>query len=146
METTQNVSAQLYFKQLPAEDIKFGCNNISGETLSTHEALSTCVNDIDSDKLIENAFQSQLNLSEYYKSPGVFNKMKENYMNKTMEGSATPEPQEVPKTTVPMVPVPQKITDAITSKSTFGSLSTPNMLLIALVVLLIVLGYFFFKR
>ena len=119
METSQNVSAQLYFNQLPTEK----------------------TNDFESDKLIENAFQSQLNLSEYYKSPGVFNKMKELYLDKTMEGSAAPEPELTPTQKIDL-PVPKVI---VPSKSTFGSVDN-NMLLIALVVLLIVLGYFVFIK
>ena len=46
---TQNVSAQLYFKQL---------ENIDGNAQS--------------DASIENTFQKQLDLSEYYKSKNVF--------------------------------------------------------------------------
>jgi hypothetical protein len=120
---TQNVSAQLYFKQLPEDPSagKFGCNE-------TGAVLSTCVNDLQTDAQIENAFQSQLNLSEYYKSPFVFNTMKKDYMDKTMEGSNTPVPQEVngnipppPIPTAPMTTVgPRDFLNKLIQKSTFA--------------------------
>jgi hypothetical protein len=76
---TQNVSAQIYFKQLPLDPNagRYGCDN-------TNNILSTCVNDIDTDAQIENAFQSQFGLSEYYKTPGVFNAIKRDYMDQTL--------------------------------------------------------------
>jgi LPXTG-motif cell wall-anchored protein len=71
---TQNISAQLFNKQLPlAQEATFtGCKR----DLNTNY-LTTCVDYIDSDKNIEDAFQKQLDLSDYYKSVQVFDKMKE---------------------------------------------------------------------
>jgi hypothetical protein len=128
----QSVSAQLYFKQL---------SNQKG--------------DPESDKSIEEAFQKQLDLSEYYKSKYVFDTMKRDYMDKTMEGSDTPSP-EVPisrPTDVPLRPTP-KSTDVGTSrsepqqppaqtgkstfgkagKSTFGSGTTCILILLLLIL------------
>jgi len=151
METSQNVSAQVYFKQLPNDPNagNFGCNN-KGDGI-----LSTCVNDVDTDKNIENAFQDQLDLSEYYKSPEVFDQMKKRYMDPTMENLNADQPQEVPKTVVPMVPVPQKtpvgptdFLDKKISKSTFGGSKSNfgpfnNQMLLILLVLGILFFYFF---
>ena len=85
---TQNVSAQLYFKQLPAS------------------ASETSVNfNVETDAQIETAFQEQLNLSEIYKSPEIFNQIKEKFMNETnldestsikFEQSQVPSPPQVP--------------------------------------------------
>jgi hypothetical protein len=71
---TQNISAQLFNQQLPLaqEAIFTGCKNDMDTNF-----LTTCVDYAQSDKNIENAFQEQLNLSEYYKSKQVFGKMKE---------------------------------------------------------------------
>ena len=57
---TQNVSAQLYYKQLPMDPnsgIYCGTEN---------ELLSTCVSNVVSDANIERAFQEQVLLSEKY--------------------------------------------------------------------------------
>jgi hypothetical protein len=134
---TQNVSAQLYFKQLPEDPSsgKFGCSE-------TGNVLSTCVNDLQTDTQIENAFQSQLNLSEYYKSPFVFNTMKKDYMDQTMEGSNTPVPQEVngnippPPIPTPMM-VPSGPRDFLNKKSTFGNSSNNDMLILFILFIII---------
>jgi len=93
---TQNVSAQLYFKQLPVTD-----NNDSVVT----------------DSQIEEAFQKQLNLSEYYKSPEVFesikkestileNKNDKNDKNDSPEGRwPQPNSQPEPPSVKPVTPV-----------------------------------------
>ena len=122
---TQNVSAQLYNQQLNTDpkDGKYGCDD-------TYPYLSTCVNNKESDNNIENAFQKQLDLSEYYKSPNVFNSMKERYMDKTMETETNAEPPTPPPTPPPKVeqfrPVRQRFTSTPPKKdaSYFGKKST----------------------
>jgi len=82
-DTTQNISAQLFSKELiplTGRATYTGC-----ETDFTTPYLTTCVNNESSDIAVENAFQKQLNLSEYYKSPYVFDTMKRDYMSKTMD-------------------------------------------------------------
>ena len=139
---TQNVSAQVYFKQLPSDPGagQFGCQD-------TGDLLSTCVNDVDSDAQIENAFQSQFGLSEYYKSPGVFMAMKRDYMDQVM-GAPTSEQVPNPGLDIPGKPVPTKPMirsgPRLPSKSSFGSSSSSNdnmMYCGAIVVLLLVLFY-----
>jgi hypothetical protein len=84
---TQNVSAQLYQKQLPSSDIVFNC-----ETDYTVPFLQICDDPDVSDAKLEGTFQQQLDLSEYYKSPIVFNAMKKDYYDKTMEAEESPTP------------------------------------------------------
>jgi hypothetical protein len=136
---TQNVSAQLYFKQLPPEagENSYNCTNVP-------EGLSTCVDPVSSDKQIEDAFQEQLNLSEYYKSPRVFDAVKRQYMDPVMENEnvpkyeflrATPEPPPVP-TKIPVGP-----TDFLRRflKEGFGSdnnwLTTIIMIILGLIII-----------
>jgi hypothetical protein len=85
---TQNVSAQLYYRQLPYDTAasSYNCQN-------TYPNLSTCVNNTSTDAQIENAYQKQLNLTEYYKSPEVFQTMKEEFTDQTMEGQNQPTQQ-----------------------------------------------------
>jgi hypothetical protein len=78
---TQNVSAQLYFKQLPT-------GNSASPTQSSSE--------------LENAFQKQLDLSEFYKGKDVFEKVKNEFMDQTEEGIGD---NEVP----PMSGLPQQL-------------------------------------
>uniref|UniRef100_A0A6C0AZI8 Uncharacterized protein n=1 Tax=viral metagenome TaxID=1070528 RepID=A0A6C0AZI8_9ZZZZ len=140
---TQNVSAQLYFKQLPEDKsaASYNCQN-------TYPNLSTCVDNVQTDTNIENAFQSQLNLSEYYKSPEVFNAIKKDFMDQTMEYEN--EPEKTVNTTIyptpPSVPVVQTVgpTDFLTRflnltrnvylRQGFGSTGSTIGLLIAFVL------------
>jgi hypothetical protein len=154
MDTSQNVSAQLYFKELPNDPNsgRYGCNN------KDDGILSTCVNDHDTDTNIENAFQKQLNLSEYYKSPGVFDKIKQDFMDPTMEGSNASVPQEVSTTVVPLTPVSQKtpvgptdfLDKKINSKSTFGVSSNSSykwmVMLTVLFALFIIIAFLYLKK
>jgi len=145
---TQNVSAQLYFKQLPEDtsSAKFNCEN-------TYPNLSTCVNNVETDTAIENAFVKQLKLSEYYKSPEVFESMKQEYMDKTMEHKN--EPLEPVKSSVYPTPPPvsSKIpvgpTDFIKNyiKEGFGS-TTSNIVFIFIIVAIvcIFITYRLFKK
>ena len=138
---TQNVSAQLYYKQLPADPAsgQYGC-------FKTGDFLSTCATDTDTDANIENAFQRQLILSEYYKSPMVFGKMKQDYMDKTMEGSNTPqEPEKAyvseasPVVTPIQIPVGPR---DFLSKSNFGSSSSSIIIFIILILVLICVVFY----
>jgi len=88
-DVSQNISAQLFVKELPAANRAdfTGCKQDFSSPLFT-----TCNNTIDSDNAVENAFQQQLNLSEYYKSPYVFDTLKNDYMSKTMESHFETEP------------------------------------------------------
>ena len=136
---TQNVSAQLYFKQLPEDtsSANFNCQN-------TYPNLSTCVNNVETDTAIENAFVKQLKLSEYYKSPEVFETMKQEYMDKTMEHKN--EPLEPVKSSVYPTPPPvsSKIpvgpTDFIKKyiKQGFGS-TTSNLVLVVVIICVCIL-------
>jgi hypothetical protein len=145
---TQNVSAQVYFKQLPPDPGagQFGCNE-------TGDVLSTCVNDVQTDSQIETAFQSQLDLSEYYKSPYVFDTMKRDYMDKTMEGSNTPVAQEVDNVPPPPpIPTPMMIPSGPTDflkkktkgKSFFGEESKNLSLLFVLFLIISLILLFVF--
>jgi hypothetical protein len=135
---TQNVSAQLYNKQLPSDK---GAGNYNCQVVYPY--LSTCVDDVKSDSQIENAFQDQLNLSEYYKSPGVFDAVKRDFMNQAMENENTPVAGIKPIPSPP--PVPAKIrvgpTDFLNKfiKESFGN-STSIIVVIIIIVLLLV-GY-----
>lgn len=134
---SQSVSAQLYFKQL---------SNQKG--------------DPESDKSIEEAFQKQLDLSEYYKSKYVFDTMKRDYMDKTMEGSDAPPPEvPVAQRSVPVLRPTPKSTNVGSptgsaskpnvsgfGKSTFGNVqkSSFGSSTCILVILLILAGVYFF--
>jgi hypothetical protein len=101
----QNISAQLFTKQLPFSDraTYSGCK----QDPSTNY-LNTCVDDVKSDAAIENAFQKQLDLSEYYKSPGVFNSIKKDFMNQVMGNREEPE-KVIPKKVIPKKVIPEKV-------------------------------------
>ena len=90
-----NVSAQLFNTQLPPDQnaAYTGCK----EDFNT-PYLTTCVDNQQSDISIEQAFQKQLSLSEAYKSPVVFQAVKDNYISKTMDHSrSTGEVQMFPQ-------------------------------------------------
>ena len=147
---SQNVSAQLYNKQLtpdPKEGV-YGCDS------QTYPYLSTCVDNTKTDTNIENAFQKQLDLSEYYKSPNVFNAMKKEYSDNTMEGEnilseKTPlvYTNNITNTSEPVKrrAVPQQIpvgpTDFLNKfiKSGFGTTGS-NVLMFIVITIMIVLG------
>ena len=139
---TKNVSAQLYFKQLP-EDRSAASYNCE----DTFPNLSTCVNNVETDKAIENAFQKQLNLSEYYKSPEVFEAVKEDFMDQTMEAENTPLPtlteqREEKRPPPPSVPekIPSGPTDFLVrflNKSSFGASGYGKYIMILVLILII---------
>ena len=126
---SQNVSAQLYFKQLSPE---------AGNAAS--------------DSNIETAFQKQLDLSEFYKQKNVFEMMKKDYMDQTMEGSVTPPPEVpvvVPESpSITPTPINKKVgpRDFI-NKSTFGASSSRNIFTLtnlAIFIMLCVILYWVF--
>jgi len=136
---TQNVSAQLYFKQLKDE---------AGSPSS--------------DANIEDSFQKQLDLSEYYKSPGVFETMKRDFMDQTMEGSVSPsesvENYSKPLTETP-TPAPKNINVGVrdslnkplkSGKSSFGQKSsfggTMNIVFFILFCIVVYWLYFLIKK
>ena len=114
----QNVSAQLYHNQLP-------------------NVLAS--NDQESDQVIENAFQSQLNLSEYYKSPAVFESMKQEYTSKTME------PQELQQEAQEIQEPPTKeiITPQLFNKSNFGG---GGSLIVFIILAILAILFFYLKN
>lgn len=114
---TQNVSAQLYFKQLPVDPN---------------------ANEVQSDAEIENAFQKQLDLSEFYKSPEVFEAVKRDFMEQTMEGKEDPVKIKPPTQEPPSIPLNTTVgpTDFLYTyiKEGFGSNST------SIIIFLIIFG------
>jgi hypothetical protein len=168
---TQNVSAQLYVKQLPNDPAAgcYGCGN-------NDTYLSTCVNDVVTDMAIEKAYQQQLDLSEYYKSPYVFDTMKRDFMDRTMEHQGQEcmgiEPPEVLESSSEPPPPPgencfMKVVNVLNnttpetisssegssemfgfSKSSFGksSSATNYTLLVLLVLCILSLSFFYLKN
>jgi len=141
---TQNISAQLYNKQLPP-DLAQGSYNCD----STYPDLSTCVKSVKSDAEIENAFQQQLNLNEYYKSPEVFASMKKDFMDQTMEGENTPATNLTPEPLPPVVPtvIPVGPTDFLNKfiKESFGMSGLSTFGIIIALIAVIVALYFAFE-
>jgi hypothetical protein len=139
---TQNVSAQLYFKQMPADKsaASYNCQD-------TYPNLSTCVDNVQTDAQIENAFQEQLDLSEIYKSPEIFYKVKQDFMNKTMEAENTPTSVKPSPPQQQIATVPQNITVGSTDflrkfiKEGFGSTGNYAFMgFVFLIIIAIVLG------
>ena len=76
---SNNVSYQLFNKQLTElQHLNYACPQDG-------KYLSTCISEQDSGVLVENAFQSQLRLSEYYKGQTKFEVIKTNFMDRVME-------------------------------------------------------------
>ena len=149
---TQNVSAQLYFKQLPEDRdaASYNCQD-------TYPNLSTCVDNTSTDAQIETAFQKQLNLSEYYKSPEVFDTMKREFTDQTMDGQNQPISTAQPQPKPPAVPtvIPVGPTDFLNKfiKESFGGtskdfivLSLAVLFIICVIILSIYLSYKDLKR
>jgi hypothetical protein len=78
---SNNVSYQLFNKQLEESNkaMYYSCTPVDSKF------LSTCVDSSESELAVEKAFQSQLNLSEYYKGTSVFSAVKTQFMDRTME-------------------------------------------------------------
>ena len=136
-DVSQNISAQLFVKELPPTAIFTGCKQDFNSPY-----LTTCVDNVDSDVAVENAFQSQLNLSEYYKSPYVFDTIKRDYMSKTMD--STYETAEVNLNREPPSgkSTPQIISPPVYNvKESFGSMDNRSMYLIIGVAVIAVFYY-----
>jgi len=135
-DVTQNISAQLFAKELPSSDrADFG-----GCKQEPSIYLTTCVNNTESDAAVENAFQSQLNLSEYYKSPYVFDTIKRDYMSKTMDSAYTTQkvdlgPQQITGETGSQ---PQDVVNFVkTGKESFGASSNHTTIFAVLIAIII---------
>jgi hypothetical protein len=141
---TQNVSAQLYFKQLPSDnaEISYNCTNVP-------EGLSTCVDPVSSDRQIEDAFQKQLDLSEYYKSPQVFNAVKRQYMDAIMENENSPPPpvrrNRKPPPSVP-IKIPVGSTDFLRNFTKEGFGSAVDWFMVVLVLAMVFAAIYFWFR
>ena len=140
---TQNVSSQLFTKQLkPGERAgSSGCK----ESID-NKFFTTCINDSDSDVAIENAFQKQLDLTEYYKGPAVFDAMKKNYMDQTLDYPEAPVVKPVARIPPPVSVTPMTTvgpTDFLNKsiKESFGKreMLLWEKLLIALMAVLLIL-------
>ena len=132
---TQNVSAQLYFKQLP--------KNASSQSYG-YGVEGVPKGSVETDAQIENAFQKQLDLSEYYKSPEVFNTIKQKFTDQTIEG------QDMPKEEIKEIPTPPPVatktpvgpTDFLYKfiKESFGSGSDIMGIIIMFLFVAIIIG------
>jgi hypothetical protein len=152
-DVSQNISAQLFVKELPgAQRADYtGCQQDFNSPY-----LTTCVNNVSSDVAVENAFQKQLNLSEYYKSPEVFNTIKNDYMEKTVEGHFETEvvdlnPPRIPQVSSAPLKIPVGPRDFIQNgiKETFGSTSTfmgMDMKLIILIAVIAIILFIYLKK
>jgi hypothetical protein len=121
---TENVSAQLFNSQLPlAQEASFtGCK----KDFNTNY-MTTCVDSNDSDKNIEDAFQKQMNVSDYYKSVQVFDKMKQTFDTNegtfdTSENEKIPEDKYLESVSVPGPILPAAPRDSMVSKESFGGM------------------------
>lgn len=149
-DVTQNISAQLFVKELPAAQRAdyTGCKQDFNSPY-----LTTCVNNVDSDVAVENAFQKQLSLSEYYKSPDVFNTIKQDYMDKTVERHFETEevnldPPRVPQVSSAKLNATVGPRDFIQNgiKESFGSMHTGSTKMIIIVALIAILLFFLLKK
>ena len=153
---TQNVSAQLYLKQLPSDPQSgsFNCGD-------AYPNLSTCVNNVATDAQIENAFQDQLDLSLIYKSPEIFNKVKSQYMDKTMEAENTPVSTIKSQPIPPSVPLKKRVgsTDFLRAYTREGFTNSPSayiregfgytsncMLMVVLALVAVIVAIYLFNK
>lgn len=152
-DVSQNISAQLFVKELPnAQRADYtGCQQDFNSPY-----LTTCVNNVSSDVAVENAFQKQLSLSEYYKSPGVFNTIKNDYMEKTVEGHFETEkvdlnPPRVPQVSSAPLKLPVGPRDFIQNgiKESFGSSSKilgMDMKMVMIIAVIAILLFIYLKK
>ncbi len=154
-DVTQNISAQLFVKELPAAQ-RADFNGCKQDFNAVH--FTTCDNYVDSDNAVENAFQQQLNLSEYYKSPYVFDTLKKNYMAKTMDAHFETEEVELgptPRTMPPEVSsatqdtqTGPKVTNVKSDlfKESFGAMSGNNSSLWIFVIAIVAIIFMVQKK
>ena len=80
---SNNVSYQLFNKQVGERNLNF--NSSIGDN---YMSVTPPPNDSATDNgVILSAFQQQFALNEYYKGPSVFDAIKKNYMDKSMENN-----------------------------------------------------------
>ena len=146
MEIT-NVSAQLFNKQLKPSELAsyYGCK----DDINTNY-LTTCVDSTRSDAALENTFQKQLDLSDYYKGKTVFENVKKDFMDKAM-GQQISDEQMFPTEEPPKRPAAKKIVPdgprdflekTVKAKEFFGksnSNKTLNIVLIVIGVLIVIM-------
>jgi hypothetical protein len=153
-DVTQNISAQLFVKELPAAQ-RADFNGCKQDFNAMH--FTTCDNYTESDNAVENAFQQQLSLSEYYKSPYVFETLKQNYMAKTMDShfetaevNLAPSPKTMPpevSTGTPNVTVGSRdliqngIKDSGIFKESFGAMSGGKSHILFIIALFVIVFY-----
>lgn len=150
-DVTQNISAQLFVKELPnAQRADFnGCKQDFNSNNFT-----MCDNYVDSDNAVENAFQQQLNLSEYYKSPYVFDTLKKNYMAKTMDAhfeteevNLEPERRTMPpEVTSAQQNITQPPPQLSSIKETFGAMSDNKTSVWILIILISIVFFIIHKK
>ena len=150
-DVTQNISAQLFVKELPAANRAdfSGCKQDFNSPQFT-----TCINELQADNAVENAFQKQLNLSEYYKSPEVFNTLKNSYMEKTMESNFETEqidlnvknfPPEVSSASQSTPVGPRDfIQSKVSLKESFGAMGESSNLIIYIIIAILL--FIFLKK
>jgi hypothetical protein len=107
----QNVSAQLYYEQLPDQGS------------------------------IEDAFQSQLDMSVHYKKPSVYNQFKKSYSDQTMP--LMPDQESGPDYESGPESVTQETSN--NSKSFFGSSGNNSKLFLFFLIIILVV-YFYLKK
>ena len=144
-DVSQNISAQLFVKELPTSS-QANFNGCKQDFSSPY--LTTCVNNVSSDTAVENAFQKQLSLSEYYKSPYVFDTIKRDYMSKTMDSAYETEkvdlnPQPITNKTGSQ---PINVVELVkTGKEKFGSTDN-NYTLYFGILLTAIIAYFVLNK
>ena len=135
-DVRENVAAQLFVKELPPTGRAY-FDGAQQDFRSKY--LTTNVDNVASDAAIENAFQKQLELTEYYKSPAVFETIKDNYMSKTMDAEYQLKKVDLEPEQVTGKTGSQPIDVNVGTKSSFGSSPKPsggnnNFILILVIV------------
>ncbi len=120
----KNISAQLFQKQLPY-----------GERMYS-EPEDTFL--LQSDKHIENAFQKQLDLSDYYKGNTVFEEVKKNFIDQSRP-SLPPSSLGAPSSHESQPPKEHKSESKplVKSKESFGKTKKTNLIFALLILFLI---------
>ena len=143
-----NISAQLFNQQLKP-DVRASYYGCKDDMLTNH--LTTCVDDLNSDAQLENTFQKQLDLSDFYKGQSVFDEIKKDFMDRTMDHENNPT-ETIPSIREPVVTSSAKpvievgprdfLFSSIFSKEFFGKKSTGKtflyLLLAALLIFIVV--------
>ena len=149
----QNVSAQLFAKHLPVDShaYNYGCND-KLDNKSDH--LFTCVDESKSADAIENAFQNQLDLSEHYKSPSIFNSIKTQYMDEAKLDNLDDDDDDLDDDDLDDDDLDDDDSEIGSkenlnyTKESFGPTGSTKLIyiLILLLILLIILGFYFYLK